>query len=63
MVETELLDHNTNPMVLETAKKMKEQVGTPLASADIADAILFAVTRPEHVSINEVLVRPTRQQR
>jgi NADP-dependent 3-hydroxy acid dehydrogenase YdfG len=63
MVETELLDHNTNPMVLEGAKKMKEQIGKALESADIADAILFAVSRPEHVGINEVLVRPTRQQR
>jgi NADP-dependent 3-hydroxy acid dehydrogenase YdfG len=63
MVETELLDHNKNPMVIEGAKKMKEQIGKSLDSADIADAILFAVTRPEHVAINEVLVRPTKQQR
>ena len=63
MVETELLDHNKNPMVIEGAKKIKEQVGKALESADIADAILFAVSRPEHVAINEVLVRPTRQQR
>ena len=63
MVETELLDHNKNPMVIEGAKKMKDQIGKSLDSADIADAILFAVTRPEHVAINEVLVRPTKQQR
>jgi NADP-dependent 3-hydroxy acid dehydrogenase YdfG len=62
-VETELLGHNTNPMVLEQAEKMKEQVGTPLAAGDIASAILYAVQQPEHVSINEVLVRPTRQAR
>jgi NADP-dependent 3-hydroxy acid dehydrogenase YdfG len=63
MVATELLDHNTNPVVLETAEKMKEQVGTPLSADDIARAILYIVGQPPHVAINEVLVRPSRQQR
>src|SRR6266567_2288352 len=27
----------------------------------VADVIVFAVTRPEHVSISEILVRPTEQ--
>src|SRR5688572_18663379 len=38
MVETELLGHNTHPMVLEAAKRMREEVGTPLTSEDIAEA-------------------------
>jgi NADP-dependent 3-hydroxy acid dehydrogenase YdfG len=63
MVETELLDHNSNPMVLEAAKKMREQVGTPLSADDIARLILFIVSQPEHVAVNEALIRPTRQTR
>ena len=63
MVETELLDHNTNPVVLEAAKKMREQVGTPLSADDIARMILYIVSQPEHVAVNEVLIRPTRQSR
>ena len=63
MVETELLEHNTNPMVLEAAKKLREQVGTPLSSDDIARVILYIVSQPEHVAVNEVLIRPTRQSR
>jgi clavulanate-9-aldehyde reducatase len=63
MVETELLDHNTNPMVLEAAKKLREQVGTPLSADDIARVILYIVSQPEHVAVNEVLIRPTRQSR
>jgi NADP-dependent 3-hydroxy acid dehydrogenase YdfG len=34
-----------------------------LAAEDIADAILYIVTRPRHVAVNEILVRPTEQVR
>ena len=33
----------------------------PLQPDDIARTITFVVTQPEHVDINEVLVRPTDQ--
>lgn len=39
------------------------QESAPLQPEDIADAVLWAVTRPSHVSVNEVLVRPTEQER
>ena len=32
-----------------------------LEAEDIADAIAYAVTRPGHVSVNEILIRPTEQ--
>ena len=63
MVETELLSHNKHPMVLEAAKKMRADVGEPLTSEDIAEAILYAVGGPGRVAVNEVLVRPAGQQR
>ena len=34
---------------------------TPLTPDDIADTILFAVTRPAHVNISEIFVMPTDQ--
>ncbi|MEM9219429.1 MAG: SDR family oxidoreductase [Cyanobacteria bacterium P01_F01_bin.150] len=34
---------------------------TPLTPEDIADTILFAVTRPAHVNISEIFVMPTDQ--
>ena len=33
-----------------------------LRAEDIADAIAYIVTRPRHVAINELLVRPTEQE-
>ena len=63
MVATELLDHNKNPVVLEAAAKMQEQIGDPLQSEDIARAIVYIVGQPPHVAVNEMLVRPARQQR
>jgi catechol 2,3-dioxygenase-like lactoylglutathione lyase family enzyme len=33
-----------------------------LQAGDIAETITFVVTRPRHVAVNEVLVRPTEQQ-
>ena len=62
-VDTELQGHNTNPIVVEATEKMREQIGELLQAEDIANAILYAVSQPPHVNINEILVRPTRQQR
>ena len=36
-------------------------LGGPLRAEDIAECILFAVTRPPHVSIDEMLVLATAQ--
>jgi NADP-dependent 3-hydroxy acid dehydrogenase YdfG len=58
-VITELSSHN-RPEVLE---EIKGRFGAleRLEAADIADAIAYIVTRPRHVAINEILVRPTEQ--
>jgi len=62
-VETELQAHNTDPVVLGALSRTREQIGQVLQAEDIADAILHAVTRPRHVCLNEVVVRPTAQAR
>jgi NADP-dependent 3-hydroxy acid dehydrogenase YdfG len=51
-------------MVVEAIEKMRTDLGDDvLKAADIADAIVYTLSRPPHVAINEVLVRPTRQSR
>lgn len=45
---------------IERAKSVYQGL-TPLYAADIADVILFAVTRPSHVVIADMVVLPTAQ--
>jgi NADP-dependent 3-hydroxy acid dehydrogenase YdfG len=58
-VATELAGHN-RPEVLEQMAKRFAGVER-LQSQDIAAAILYAIGQPPHVSVNEVLVRPSGQ--
>ena len=62
-VDTELQGHNEHPAVVAGMKKAMEKVERVLDADDIARAITFAVTQPPHVSINEMLIRPTTQTR
>ena len=62
-MDTELQGHNTNPVVVKAMEKARESLDKVLESEDIAQAILYAVSQPEHVAINEILVRPTSQTR
>ncbi len=58
---TELASHN-RPEILETIGANFGQ--TELMQAeDIAESITFMVTRPRRVVVNEVLIRPTEQER
>ncbi len=58
-VDTELTDHLRD----EVREKTRERFADieMLQAEDIADAIVYAVTRPRHVSLNEILIRPTEQ--
>jgi NADP-dependent 3-hydroxy acid dehydrogenase YdfG len=58
-VETELAGHN-RPEVLESLRGRFAGMER-LQADDIADAVSYVVTRPWHVAVNEILVRPTEQ--
>ena len=59
-VATELSGHN-RPEIREQIQQRFGQIER-LQSQDIADTISFIVTRPRHMAINELLVRPTEQE-
>jgi NADP-dependent 3-hydroxy acid dehydrogenase YdfG len=59
-VATELAGHN-RPEILETIGQRFGDIER-LQADDIADAIGYIVTRPPHIAINELLIRPTEQQ-
>ncbi len=59
-VDTELTSHITDPTMQAAAADIAASMRT-LRPDDIAAAIIYALGQPEHVSVNEMLVRPTDQ--
>ena len=60
-VETELLESITDESLsgfIQATKKMET-----LQSEDIVNAVLYAIQTPSHVNVNEILIRPTAQER
>jgi NADP-dependent 3-hydroxy acid dehydrogenase YdfG len=58
-VATELTDHLRD----EVREQVRDRFADidRLQAEDVADAIAYTVTRPRHVSLNEILIRPTEQ--
>lgn len=59
-VATELTNHTTDPVMREAADRIGESMRT-LQPEDIAAAVVYALGQPDHVAVNEILVRPTDQ--
>lgn len=58
-VDTELTHHLRDGVKEQVRERF---AGTHILEAtDVADAIAYAVTRPWHVCVNEILIRPTEQ--
>jgi NADP-dependent 3-hydroxy acid dehydrogenase YdfG len=58
-VDTELPNSVTDPLVAERVNKLYKEVAIPADS--FARAVIFAVSQPEDIDVNEILFRPTRQ--
>ncbi|WP_433267981.1 SDR family NAD(P)-dependent oxidoreductase [Actinosynnema sp. CS-041913] len=60
VVETELREHITDAAARASIDQRIAGL-RQLKAEDIADAVLYAVGQPEHVAVNEIMVRPTDQ--
>ncbi len=61
-VATELRDHITHEPTKQTIENWASSM-RQLRSEDVAAAIVYAVSQPPHVNVNEILLRPTDQER
>jgi NADP-dependent 3-hydroxy acid dehydrogenase YdfG len=59
-VATELPTHITHETTRQGAEQLYSQV--TVTAEDIAEVIAFAVNRPRHLAINEILLRPANQE-
>jgi NADP-dependent 3-hydroxy acid dehydrogenase YdfG len=59
-VDTELPDTITDPDVAVAMRKFYDEMAIPADS--FARAVVFAMSQPEDVDVNEILFRPTRQE-
>ncbi|MXR50178.1 SDR family NAD(P)-dependent oxidoreductase [Halovenus sp. WSH3] len=62
-VDTELQEHIPDEKIKQRVEEGLLESMQPLESEDIARAITYAVSQPQHVNVNEMLIRPTDQQR
>jgi NADP-dependent 3-hydroxy acid dehydrogenase YdfG len=61
VVSTELLESITDETMTGYIQATKDM--EILQSEDIANAISYVIQAPDHVNVNEVLIRPTAQER
>jgi NADP-dependent 3-hydroxy acid dehydrogenase YdfG len=61
VVATELINTITDKALEKYVERTKQMEA--LQAEDIANAIVFAVQAPNHVNVNEILIRPTTQER
>jgi len=60
VVQTELTNTITEEALQAFVDKHKEMEG--LQAENISDAIIFAIDAPNHMNVNEILIRPTAQE-
>ncbi|HXA55283.1 MAG TPA: SDR family oxidoreductase [Solirubrobacteraceae bacterium] len=58
-VATELIDHITDAPTKQAVTAFVRDLA--ITSQDIAEVIAFAVSRPQRMTLNEILIRPTAQ--
>ncbi|MFA0812830.1 SDR family oxidoreductase [Microbulbifer epialgicus] len=62
-VETGLVNHTTSQGLVDDYLKWKDSIGGAVNVEDIAHAVMFMYSQPQSVTIRELQIAPTRQER
>ncbi|GAA5443168.1 putative oxidoreductase SA2266 [Microbulbifer sp. NBRC 101763] len=62
-VETDLVSHTTSQAIIDDYLKWKDSIGGAINADDIARAALFMYSQPQQVTIREIQIAPTGQER
>lgn len=62
IVKTEIAEAVRNPVIRERITKRSNTEAEHLLPEDIADLIMYCLTRPSHVVLNDILIRPSQQE-
>ncbi|WDV47356.1 SDR family oxidoreductase [Clostridiaceae bacterium M8S5] len=60
--DTELLSHTTFDTIKSDYKEWTESIGGSMSAKDVANAIVYAYSQPQHVCIREIVLAKTRQE-
>lgn len=58
-VDTELVSHISDTALREELNDFTKEKG--LSAEDVAEGVLFAVSQPEHASVDEIILSPTKK--
>lgn len=62
VIETEVLDHVTDPGTLKNYRENKVKIGGGISADHVANLLLYTYELPQEVLVQELVITPTRQE-
>lgn len=60
--DTELLSHTTSEDIKKNYRQWTNDIGGAMSAKDVANAIVYAYTQPQHICVREIVLAQTKQE-